>query len=421
MSNNNSGDDWGGNSDNWDNSNAGDDWGDGASGGNEFSETAHRSWLQRIGDSIKGILFGLVLVIGAGALLFWNEGRAAKTAAALNEGAGIVQSVANDKLEAGNNGKLVHVSGDTSASGQATDPDLGFAAKGLRLSRAVEMYQWKEDKRTETRQKLGGGEERVTTYRYVKEWSNKAIDSSRFRRQSGHQNPAWPSTGSRSFAATGAKLGAFSIDTNVISRLGDGERIDIPQTLQQNVQRRFGDKAQIRSGDIYVGYNPDAPQVGDLRITYKLLPLQTVSVVGRQTGGGFSPYTARNGRQLLLASTGARDASAMFQSAQDENTLITWGLRVLGVFLMFAGFSMVLAPIAVFASVIPVLGDIAGFGTGLIAMIATAITAPVIIAIAWLFYRPLLSVIVLAIGAALVFGLKYLGRQRAARLQAQHG
>ncbi len=174
MSNNNSGDDWGNTSDNWDNSNSGDDWGGDNNG--DFSETENKSWLQRIGESIKGVLFGLVLVIGAGSMLFWNEGRAAKTAAALTEGAGVVQTVANNKVEDGNNGKLVHVSGDTTASGQATDTDLGFSAKGLKLTRAVEMFQWKEEKRTETRQKLGGGEERVTTYSYNKEWSDRRID-----------------------------------------------------------------------------------------------------------------------------------------------------------------------------------------------------------------------------------------------------
>ncbi len=188
-----------------------------------------------------------------------------------------------------------------------------------------------------------------------------------------------------------------------------------------NVQRKLGDKAKIQGGGIYVGYNADSPQVGDVRITYKLLPLQDVSVVGKQTSGSFSTYTAKNGRQILLATTGTKDAAAMFQTAQDENTLLTWGLRVLGIFLMFAGFSMILAPIAVLASVIPLLGNIAGFGTGLIAMIATAVTAPVIIAIAWFFYRPILSVIILLVGAAIVFGLKYLGQQRAAaKAQMRH-
>lgn len=393
------------------NFNPNNDWEDGGFS-DEFTETTHRSWFQRIGDSIKGILVGLVLVLGSGGLLFWNEGRAAKTAAALTEGAGVVRSVSNTTVDAANEGKLVHVAGDTSASNQVSDPQLGFAQKGLKLVRKVEMYQWKENKTTETRQKLGGGEERVTRYSYVKEWSDRRIDSGRFRQSGGHQNPSWPSAGARSFAVDDAKLGAFRLDGNIIGRLGDGERVDVPDSVSAKAQEVYGDRARVRNGTIYVGADPSSPQVGDIRVTYTLLPLQAVSVVAKQTSSGFSPYVASNGRQVLLATTGTKDAAAMFQSAQDANTMLTWGLRLLGIFLMLAGFSLILGPISVFASVIPLLGNIAGFGTSLIAGIATAVTAPVIIAIAWFFYRPLVSIIVLAVGAALVFGLKYLGRQR---------
>ncbi len=378
-----------------------------------FSETTHRSWFQRIGDSIKGILVGLILVVGSGALLFWNEGRAAKTAAALSEGASVVISAPNNAVAPGNEGKLIHVSGETSAAKEVTDPALGFSQKGLKLSRSVEMYLWKETKETKTREKLGGGEETVTTYRYSKVWSDRQIDSSRFRRASSHRNPAFPSTRSRSFAVQDARLGAFRIGQNVIGRLGSGERVDVPPTLKEEVVKKLGPRAKLENGTIYVGFNPSSPSVGDVRITYSLLPLQAVSVVAKQTSGAFSPYTASNGRQILLATTGTKDAAAMFQTAQDENTMLTWGLRVLGIFLMFAGFAMILKPIAVFASVIPLLGNIAGFGTSLIAMLATAITAPIIIAIAWFFYRPLVSIIVLAVGAAIFAGIKYLGRRRA--------
>ncbi|MCC2097547.1 MAG: TMEM43 family protein [Hyphomicrobiales bacterium] len=391
----------------------GDDWSN-SSVSDEFSETTSRSWFQRIGDSIKGILVGLLLVVVSGGLLFWNEGRAAKTAAALTEGAGVVVSVPNTAVSPANNGKLVHVSGDTTASSPATDNEIGFSQKGLKLSRKVEMYQWKETKESKTRDKLGGGQETVTTYRYSKEWSDRAVDSSRFRRSNGHQNPSFPSTQSRSFPVADAKLGAFRLDPALINGLGSGEHVDVPDTLKDAVVKKFGDKARVQSGTIYVGSNPSSPSVGDVRITYSLLPLQPISVVAKQTNGGFSSYTASNGRSILLSTTGTKDAAAMFKSAQDANSMLTWGLRVLGIVLMFAGFSMILGPIAVFASVIPMLGNIAGFGTSLIAMLATTITAPVIIAIAWFFYRPMVSIIVLAVGAAIFVGIKYLGRQRAA-------
>ena len=70
----------------------------------EFSEVSSESWFGRIGNSIKGILFGIILIPISVLLLSWNEGRAVTTAKSLKEGAAAVVSVeaapivpANDK------------------------------------------------------------------------------------------------------------------------------------------------------------------------------------------------------------------------------------------------------------------------------------------------------------------------------------
>lgn len=404
-------------SDDWDSSqNGGSFEPDGR--GDEFSETTHRSWLQRLGDSIKGVLFGLLLIAGSSYLLFWNEGRAVTTANALNEGAGIVVSVPNTKVDPANAGKLVHVSGATSANSAIADPDFGIEARGLRLQRKVEMYQWKEERRSEKRQKLGGGEETVTRYIYSREWSDRPVNSSNFRNPSGHSNPSMPSVASRAFTPADARLGAFSIDERIISRLGAGETFEAPQSVAARARQRLGDRAQVIQGGIYAGNDPASPRVGDVRVTYTLLPLQEISAIARQTDSNLTPYVTSNKREILLAERGVQDPSIMFKHAQDQNSLITWLLRGVGVMLMFAGFSLVMAPISTFASVVPIFGDIAGFGTSLIAMLCTAIIAPLIMAIAWLFYRPLFSVAILAVGAIAVLLIRHLGKQRAAQRAA---
>ena len=83
---------------------------DGLPGSDEYTETSHKSWFQKLISGVMGIVFGLVLVIGSGWFLFWNEGRSAKTIAALNEGAAQVVSVVNTRVDPANEGKLVHVS-----------------------------------------------------------------------------------------------------------------------------------------------------------------------------------------------------------------------------------------------------------------------------------------------------------------------
>ena len=46
------------------------------------TETTTESWGSRLGNSIKGVLFGLALFIGGFPVLFWNEGNSVKRARA---------------------------------------------------------------------------------------------------------------------------------------------------------------------------------------------------------------------------------------------------------------------------------------------------------------------------------------------------
>jgi hypothetical protein len=52
-----------------------------------ITEVTSQSIFGRIGNSIVGMLFGFVLLVGSIILLFWNEGRAVATAKSLREGA----------------------------------------------------------------------------------------------------------------------------------------------------------------------------------------------------------------------------------------------------------------------------------------------------------------------------------------------
>jgi hypothetical protein len=93
-------------------------------------------------------------------------------------------------------------------------------------------------------------------------------------------------------------------------------------------------------------------------------------------------------------------------------------LRLVGVFAMFAGFMLILAPLVVVADVVPFIGNILSAGSALVSLVLTAIVAPVVIAVAWFWYRPLVSAVVLAIGLMLAYGFKRWASQRAAARKA---
>jgi hypothetical protein len=62
--------------------------------------------------------------------------------------------------------------------------------------------------------------------------------------------------------------------------------------------------------------------------------------------------------------------------------------------------------------VIPLLGSIVRFGTGLFGLFLTALVGLPTIALAWFWYRPLVTLAILAAGALVLAAVWYLGRAR---------
>jgi hypothetical protein len=64
---------------------------------------------------------------------------------------------------------------------------------------------------------------------------------------------------------------------------------------------------------------------------------------------------------------------------------------------MFIGTALVFNPLKVLADVLPLAGRIVGAGTGFIAFLLSAVSATTIIALSWLWYRPLLGIALLTL------------------------
>ncbi|HYD07093.1 MAG TPA: TMEM43 family protein, partial [Reyranella sp.] len=181
--------------------------------------TTHTGWFSRLGSSIVGVLFGLLLLVGGVWALSWNEGRAVNTQRSLEEGEGVVVTVPADAVNPANEGKLIHTTGELVVAEPLRDPDFAIEAAGVRLTRTAEMFQWVETTKKETRTKLGGGEETVTVYDYRQEWQDDAVDSTQFREQAGRHNPPMP-VEDTTISAPGGALGAFAVGENVMAEMG---------------------------------------------------------------------------------------------------------------------------------------------------------------------------------------------------------
>lgn len=382
--------------------------------GDTLTEITRVSWFTRIKNSVIGVLLGLVLIAGMVFLLFWNEGRAVQTARSLTEGAGAVVTVTPDRVDPANDGRLIHVTGPVSTTSRPSDPTFGISVDGVRLVRTVEMYQWKESSKSETTNKVGGGQETVTTYSYSKEWSESPNNSAGFKVPQGHDNPPMEIRSER-FQVPDARLGAFTLSERVISGLGGEKTLALTTDMTAAIDAAYSGNKRVTVAEnrIYLGFSSTNPAIGDYRISYQVAPLGVASVIGEQRDGGFAPYQTIAGDQLLMVDDGAVPAAKMFADAQSANVVLTWILRVVGLVLLAIGFGMLLAPLGVAADVLPPLGSLLRMGTGIVAMLLAVVVGFVTIAVAWFWYRPVLSLIVLAIAAVLAAGLIYVGRSRA--------
>ncbi|MCI5137675.1 MAG: hypothetical protein D3922_04495 [Candidatus Electrothrix sp. AR1] len=127
-----------------------------------------------------------------------------------------------------------------------------------------------------------------------------------------------------------------------------------------------------------------------------------VSIVAQQNSSGLGPYHAQAGGDIELLQVGMHTAEAMFQKAQSDNTILTWALRAAGFFLMMIGLSMIFKVFSVLADVLPFLGSIVEAGTGFIAFLLAGVLSLITIAVAWIVFRPLLGIILLAIAVGLI-------------------
>ena len=142
-----------------------------------------------------------------------------------------------------------------------------------------------------------------------------------------------------------------------------------------------------------------------MRVTFSGTPISDVSVMAKQKGETFEPFVTQQDTQLNMLSMGNVSPEIMIKQAEAANAQLTWILRGVGSGMMFLGFVFILKPLSVLADVIPFLGSLVGAGTGFVAFLLAAFGSLTTIAIAWIFYRPLLGIALLSVAAAALFML----------------
>ncbi|REJ85375.1 MAG: hypothetical protein DWQ30_02830 [Acidobacteria bacterium] len=364
------------------------------------TRTSRVGYGRRLRSALGGVVFGGLLLLGGCGTLFWNEGRSVKRYRVLKEGAGTVTSIDAASFSRSADGRLVHVVGEARTSETLRDETFGVEVQALALLRDVQMYQWVERSRTEERKQLGGSVEKVTTYEYEQEWRGDAVRSSAFQQPAGHQNPEFPLAASSQRAAV-VEIGAYRLGDALAQQIGRAMMVPMGAEEAERARAALERPVAVDGGDLYAGEDPQRPRVGDLRIGFRMVPPTEVSVIGRQVDRTIDRHGTDSG-SIALVEYGSVPADQMFQAAQRRNRGLAWLLRLAGFAALFVAFSLILAPLAVAADVVPMVGRFVGAGVGFAAFALAAGLSLVVIAVGWFAYRPLLSGVLLSLALAAV-------------------
>jgi hypothetical protein len=376
----------------------------------QYTEVTTQGWLQRLGGSFIAALIGLLLVPLSIVVLYWNEGRAVDASRALSRGASEIVEVNATAVDPQANGKLVHLTGTMQPTTPARDPVFGVTGDGvLRLSRSVEMYQWKETSSSQSQQSVGGSKTTETTYTYQRVWSAQPIVSAQFKVRDGHQNPPMQ-VQLATFNAGQVKLGAYGVDPPLLNKLATFTPLQVQSAPPSGYQA---------SGDgFYQGQNPGQPAIGDVRVTFAAIPAQTISVAAAQSNGMLAGYRDANGYTIALAEPGVVTASALFHDEQQSENQLTWILRGTGFIAMLVGFVCMTRPLTMVFAFLPFLESLVGAGAFLVALTLAVPITLVTIAVAWIVHRPLIGVLLLVGALAALYLLRRLHPRRSAPVAA---
>jgi len=302
-------------------------------------------------------------------------------------------------------------------------------------------------------------ETKVTVeYRYYKDWVRRHTESNRFQSPQWHYNP--PSKyqlGERKMTVSDARLSnGFQLAPDLVNQISDQDLImhfasithahnnNLPVRLGRGDDLSYNGDAVISSGTLY--FSPDSltldnndqkyngllappgsqgtnnrmavvsslplPKIGDVRVSWSevVAPRDGVSILAQQQDETLIPWThGDQGHNIYSLLIGKFNAESMIETYIGKNKFVTRILRFGGWAGSFVGLKLVLSCIPALVKLVPfgignILEPLANIAFSTVALGASFGLSAAVISVAWLRFRPLLS-----IGLAFASGAGFLG------------
>jgi len=344
--------------------------------------------MKRIGNSFKGIVGGFIFIIIGIVLLWWNEGnnvRNIKTTAEMKKN---YIDVTSERVDSNNEGKLIATNGKLINEEELYDSTFDVKVKTPVLQRIVEMYQWKEESDTD--------EDGNTTYSYKKEWVDTLVDSNDFH-NGGHVNPTSMPYNSEKLFSSKVNVGAFVLShdqLDMLSTNGVFNGFNTEKVTELNYV--------INGNYITNSKDVNSPEVGDIRVSFVYNNSTDVSVLAVQSGDSFKDYVSSQDKTINRVMDGIHNGEEMIKVIEKENKILKWVLRFAGAFTIILGIATILKPLSAITSYIPIVGSVVGAAVGLVSFVLGLALSFIIIAIAWIRFRPILGISLLVAAVALI-------------------
>ena len=166
------------------------------------------------------------------------------------------------------------------------------------------------------------------------------------------------------------------------------------------------------SNVLYFGRVPGSPEVGDVRVTFEKVVPAKVTIMAVVDGDSFKPYKAKNGKRFQTLVMGKKSGDEIIEGEKESNNMILWALRILGIVIIIGGLKGIFGFLETILKVVPFIANIFGWGVGIVCTVVGIVWSLIVIALAWLFYRPVLAICLLAIAGFLIWVFAFKGKDK---------
>ena len=353
----------------------------------------------KMGNSFASIPLGIVIVIFGCMMLWNNEKKNVINIKDVKEMRENIKTISSEEVNSDYEGKLIATYGKLNyGDSYLVDSTFGISVKTPILKRTVEMYEWIETSETKDEE---------TTYSYSKEWSEKVVDSSNFKKSSDHTNPTYMPYDSEKYLVDSLKVGAYDLASVFKGKLSaEKDLLNLEPGVALPEGYTVNGKYITNSKDV------ENPEVGDIRISFTYGEYDDVTVLGKQTGSKIGEYTTKKNSTIVRLEKGEHDGNYLINSIESGNKFSKWMWRILGAILVCMGVSMILSPLTTLIGYIPFLGKIVNGAIGVVSSTVGIAISLVVIAIAWLVYRPIIGIALIVVSVGLIIlAKKYVSKK----------